>query len=418
MINKIFSLLLFFFIFLLTPTLVYAEKYELLDKVIVSVEKGVVTLKELENALKKNNIQFSTGNEYEKIKKEILKALIEKKLLIQYAEQIKLKPSPQEIDMVIDNIAQSNGISKKELESELKINNINLLEFKEDLEYQLIIKKIKEREIMPYVKISEYEIDAWIKENQENNNPEYNILHILVKNNNPDKKNIINLLTTKLNSENFADFAIKYSEGPNNDSGGSLGWLKIEEIPEIFLLALKNMNKGDVSKKIISENGIHYLKLVDIKNDGSQKISQREYKFQQILLKKNAINSDLDLEKKLNLIKNEIEAGLPFTDAVKKYSDDQFNQDENKLSWVPINNLVKEFKDKLNLFPEKKVIGPFKTDLGWHLLKIYDFREHDITMDTKRNSAKLQIAQKKTEIRYLDWLDALYKNSKITYLEY
>ena len=414
---KFFKILIFLLVFISQSN---AKDYELLDRIIVTAEKSVVTQNELSRALKKNNINKEqlTSVEFIKIKKEILKSLVEKKLIIQYAEKLKIEPSLQEIEMVFNNIALNNKISKEDLEEELFNNGINILEFKEDLKYQLTVQKIKDREIMPFVNVSEFEIEAWLKNNSKDNKLKYSLQHILIKSNNTDTEKIIEKIYSDTDKENFSELAQLYSDGPNANNGGSLGSLEIEEMPEIFVEEVKKLKIGELSKPIKSPNGIHILKLVNIEGSSNkEKLNQREYKFQQILLKKNAIKTDVDLEKRLLNIKNEIDSGLPFSAAVKKYSEEQFNNDENNLEWVALNKLIPEFGEQLIKFPEKKIIGPFKTDLGWHLLKVFELQDRDITEDTIKQTARIQIARKKTEIRYLDWLDALVKNSSVNYFE-
>ena len=139
----------------------------------------------------------------------------------------------------------------------------------------------------------------------------------------------------------------------------------------------------------------------------------RQYKFQQILLKNNAISSNEETEKKLINIKNLILDGLDFNEAVKLYSEDKFNLDPNKLQWVDHNNLLPEFTNNINNSNQKDMIGPFKTEVGWHLVKIYNQRENDITSLAIREKAKIEIARKKTELRFEDWLQALKQNSRI-----
>jgi len=413
--SKFFKIFVFILVFISQS---YAKDYELMDRIIVTAEKSVVTQNELSKALKKNNINKEqlTSAEFIKIKKEILKSLIEKKLIIQYSEKLKIEPSSQEVEMIFNNIALNNKISKEDLEKELLNNEINVQEFKEDLKYQLTVQKIKDREIMPFVNVSEFEIDAWLK--SKDNKLKYNLQHILIKSEKTNTEKILEKIYSEPEKENFSELAQLYSDGPNADKGGSLGSLEIEEMPEIFIEEVKKLKIGELSKPIKSPNGIHILKLVNIEGSSyEKKLTQREYKFQQILLKKNTIKTDLDIEKRLLNIKNQIDNGLPFSEAVKQYSEEQFNNDENNLEWVALNKLIPEFGEHLNKFPEKKIIGPFKTDLGWHLLKVFDLQDRDITKDAIKQNARIQIARKKTEIRYLDWLDALVKNSNVNYFE-
>ena len=399
-----------------------SNDYKLLDKIIVSVERDVVTQSEFDKELKKILKKIGQSNlpesEVSKIRKQLLDELIEKKLIQQYVELIGLKPKQEELDLVISNILKNNNISIDVLEQELLNDGSNIIEFKEDIAYQLSVQKIKDREIMPFVNVSDYEIDAFLKKKQIDIATEYKILHILIKKTNPDKEEKLKKVLKKIKMEDFGSVAYEFSEGPNALEKGDLGWNTLQTLPTIFTDFITKAKNGDISDVIESSNGYHLIKIESIRNSSQKEmILIRQYKFQQILLKKNAITTDEDLEKKLNNYKNLIIDGLVFSEAVKLYSDDQFILDPKNLQWINFNDLIPEFRNKLSVYPSQTLIGPFKTDLGWHLVKVYDFQEADITNDAEREKVKIELSRKKTEIRFSDWLNALLKNSKIKYFD-
>lgn len=391
--------------------------YEVLDRIIAIVEKDVVTQKELDYEINKalmfyqaNNINNLNAN---KIREETLQQLIEKKVISQYAESIGLSVSSEEIEFVLQNILKRNEITLKQFQEELKNNNNSLTKFKEELKNNLTIKKIKDKEIMPYVNISKFEIDAWLKKQQAKSDQEFKILHILIKNNNPKIKEKIDVINKKIEIENFKKVAATESEGPYAENGGDLGWSKLENLPSLFAKEVINMKIGEV-KRISSSNGEHFIKLENIRNEyNHNKIFISEYKFQQILLKKNAINTNDDLKRKMENIKNLITDGLNFNDAVKQYSEDTLQPNPDELTWVNIENFLPLFKKQFEKYPKETLLGPFQTEIGWHLIKIYNHRENDISNESNKEIAKIEIAKAKTELRFKDWLNALIENSKI-----
>lgn len=397
------------------------DDYKILDKIVATAEKDVITESEIRNEIL-NNLEIKDlskipTSDLKKIRTDVLKKLIEKKVILQYAESINLLPSQQEIEMVVSNIASNNNITIEELEKEITNDGLSFQEFKNDLRYKLTIQKIKDREIMPYINISEYEIDGWIKNKQINSENEFKIFHILLKQDNPNKDKAIKEIKSIKNNIDFSEIATKYSDGPNALNGGELGWKKIQDLPEIFADFILQAKPGEISGFIESPNGSHVLLVEDIKTSQQEKILVRQYKFQQILLKNSSIVDNIELENKLKNINNLVSDGLEFSEAVKRYSDDQFNIDPKKLEWINYNNLLPEFRLNLSEYPKKDIIGPFKTEMGWHLVKIYDFREQDFTNEAEKQTAKIEIARNKTEIRFKDWIDALIKNSKIKYFE-
>ena len=393
-----------------------AKDYELKDKMIAIAEKEAITISEIHKEIEKKYPEINShnlpDNQFQEIWDGALQSLITKKLITQYAENIKINVSKEEVDFAISGIIKSNNISLEILEKDLINQNSSINEFRDEIQYQLLIRKIKDREIMPYVNISEYEIDALLKKEEYDGDTEYKLSHILIKNENPKKDAIQNML--RENNLSFKAIAKDYSDGPNAEAYGDLGWNKLNEIPNIFINFVKTAKVEEISGPIESSNGIHFLKLEEVRNSKKiELIKMRQYKFQQILLKNNAISSNEETEKKLINIKNLILDGLDFNEAVKLYSEDKFNLDPNKLQWVDHNNLLPEFTNNINNSNQKDMIGPFKTEVGWHLVKIYNQRENDITSLAIREKAKIEIARKKTELRFEDWLQALKQNSRI-----
>ncbi len=399
----------------------FTDNYKILDKIVATAEKDVVTESEITDEILNNleikDISKIPNSDLKKIRADVLKKLIEKKIILQYAESINLLPSEQEIEMVMNNIASNNNLTIEELRKQIINDGVSLQNFKNDMRYRLTIQKIKDREIMPYINISEYEILGWLKNKQQNSNVEFKVFHILLRHDNPNRDMALKEIRNIKNINNFSEIASKFSDGPNALNGGELGWKKIQDLPEIFTDFILQAKPGDISNTIESPNGSHFLLVEDIKKSQQEKVLVRQYKFQQILLKNNAIVDSNELENKLINIKSLIGDGLDFSKAVKQYSDEQFNFDSDKLEWINYNNLLPEFRLNLNEYPKKNIIGPFKTEIGWHLVKIYDFREQDFSNEVEKQTAKIEIARNKTEIRFKDWIDALIKNSKIKYYE-
>jgi len=419
--NSLIKFFIVIFIILYFPSITLSNDYKLLDRIAIIVEKGVITEREIQDSLliniDKTKISSLPKSELENMRKEVIKALIEKKLITQYAIKINLTPTEQEIDKIIENILKNNQISEEELKNQLENDGGNINLFRDDIKFNLTVQKIKDREIMPFVNVSEYEIDTWLKKNKNNSETEYKISHILIKKNNPHKEQVLSKIKDIKNPSDFLKIAQEFSDGPNAENFGDMGWKKIEDLPEIFTDFVKKSKKGEISEAIESSNGIHFLQVESIRNEMiTSSIIVKQYKFQQILIKHNSISNNEDQLKKMNNFRNLILDGLNFSEAVKLYSEDQFNIDPNKLEWITFNGLLPEFKENLSKYPSEELLGPFKTDLGWHLVKVYDFREQDLTNDAEKQKVKIQIAQNKTEIRFKDWINALVKNSEIKYL--
>ena len=80
-----------------------------------------------------------------------------------------------------------------------------------------------------------------------------------------------------------------------------------------------------------------------------------------ILVKDEAIAADL---------KKKIEGGEKFADLAKKHSSCPSGQQGGDLGWFTRGQMVKPFEDACFSNPENKVVGPVKTQFGYHLIMV------------------------------------------------
>ena len=92
------------------------------------------------------------------MEKKVLDELIEQKIIEGYANDWNIKASQEDIDILIQNILSANQITLDELKSNLKKQSSSYDKLVKGLKYEIILKKVKNREISSKLNISDYEI--------------------------------------------------------------------------------------------------------------------------------------------------------------------------------------------------------------------------------------------------------------------
>lgn len=417
---KKYKYLLFIAINFFTISSSIAQKdYEELDSIIAIVENDVITKKEFDTSLYEALKKTGKVNLKDKeLSKKTLDVLIEKKIINQYAEANGINIDSSLIENAIKNIALNNNISTKELKKSAAAEGA-LDGLYDEIRFQLILRSIKERAIFSQINISEYEINKFLEKEAVANPDQYNIFHILIKHKDSNKKNTEKIaeIQSLLKTQPFAQIAKKYSDGPFSENGGDMGWAGLNNFPDLFVDKVKNLSINEISAPFESENGVHIILLEGIKASGQEKVYSSQYNINQILLKNSQIISEDDVIKKINNIKNQIKDGLSFGDAASQYSEDATSSLNNgALGWVDRNNLLPEFQIELDKGKPNTIIGPFKTSAGWHLIELIEKREKDITNESKKLAARMQILNYKAAIRYKDWFETLKQESNIEIL--
>ena len=424
----IFSLITLLNIFLINS--VYAaQEYIEVDKIIAIVETQTITNSELNK--KKEGISKELSQQGDAIPsdKEITKLSIEQliteKLVSEYSLMQGININEERLNNVINNIATSNNISSEELIKEIERDGSSFSEFRENIRLQLIFEQVKKRIIGANLKISDFEIDNFIELQKERAPTKYNYSHIFIENIRDDADNVdvdvdveatknkLNKVINQLKEKNFEEVAIDFSDGPMAAKGGLIGSKIIDEIPDIFVENIKSMNIGETSQPIKSSGGYHFIKLNKIEEFEMETIIVSQTKAKQILLKKNQIISENEIEKKLANIRNLIIEGISFSEAAEKYSEDGSAANQGDLGWLNPGDTILEFEKEMDNLKIDEISQPVKTALGWHLIQVNERREKDLSSESLRQRVKDILLKQKTEIRFKDWVKTLREGAHV-----
>ena len=163
------------------------------------------------------------------------------------------------------------------------------------------------------------------------------------------------------------------------------------------------MQIGDVAEPIRSGSGFHLVKLVDAKRP--ERVMATETHARHILLTPSAILSKEEAIKKLNELKQRIEAGEDFAKLASEFSEDPGSAVQGgDLGWQPPGTFDPAFQEVLDGLEPGEISDPFETQFGIHLAQLIDRRETDFTDRVKKNRAYQAIQRRKAEEQFPIWL--------------
>ena len=424
MINYLVRML--FFLYLL-GNFSFVSSYQELDRIIAIVNKEIITNNDLAEGVDKALLFFKDNSieppERDTIEKKVLDELIEQKIIEGYAEDWNIKASQEDVDTLIQNILSANQISLDQLKANLTQQASSYEKLVKSLRYEIILKKVKNREISSKLNISDYEIKKH-KEKMAKIRPDiFDLSHILIKfSSDPtaeekkEKRKLGEEIFNKLRTEDFGKVAYEFSDSPDANEGGALGKLTQSELPEIFIDKLNSLNAGEYSNPFESSNGIHIIKINQVESynetkNSTQKI--KKYFIKQIVLKTSEVTSEDDVIKKLNRFKNEIDSGADFSVIAKKYSEDYSATNGGEIGWINEGSVDEKFDEQLSIIDQNEVSQPFRTDYGWHIIQYTDFKFDDLASENIDNKIKFELINERTELLYQDWFSSLKAESFI-----
>ena len=425
--NKNICLALFYFItiFQVSQNLLSNEQYRELDRVVAIVEKEVITEVELQESIK-SALAFSkkeniSGDQYKDlVRADVLDKLIHKSLIEQYGAQAGYSVDQKKIDAFLKNISKKNNTTVEGLQKIIEKDGLKFGRFIDNIRYELLLKEIKSKEISSQINISAFEVDSQLRKNSVLNPDIFNLSHILIQNSNnasvseleANYEKSMEVYKILLSNKNFEDVAKKYSNDSTAKSGGNIGWKKEQDLPGLFNAQIAKIDVGEITKPFKSPNGFHILKINEKKGIKKKKVLIKQTKLRHIIIKQNEITPEEEILKRLNRFRSLIIDGSEsFENIAKKYSEDGSSADGGDLGWVSPGTTLPIFESTYDALNIDEISKPINTPLGWHLIQVTDRRENDLTDESFKYSAKMQLINQKTELIFKDWIKQLRDQS-------
>ena len=374
--NKIFVTF-----FLITSTFLNA-KFELLDRIAIIVDDGVVMESQIQDAMKTLEQRFIDQNlqmpPKETLFEQVKEQLIIEELQLQLADRAGVKISDAELNSTISRLASNNQMTLEEFISFIENSGDSYEKVRESMRKEMKIQRIQRGRVNSSIEITENEFASFMAtdETLEMLEAELQVRQILVKDLNTAEK-VLNLLK---NNSDFSELAKDYSISANSSNGGLLDWRKPSEMPELFANALKNKPIGFVSDSLESGAGFHILKLEDKRGEFVQ--FEEQWLVRHILLSSSAIRNTVDTQKQLNNIRKRIVDGEDFSLLAEEFSEDPGSAKKGgDLGWTGLGVFTPVFEEMMLSSKIGKVSEVFESEFGFHFLEVIDKRNYELTND-------------------------------------
>ncbi len=388
-----------------------------MDRIIAVVDQNVITEQELADRIKTVSAQLEkNGTELPPqniLAKQILERLIVDSLQLQMAAQTGLKVDDTQLDKTIERIAAQNKLSVEEFKIVLDKDGISMRKFREDIRNEITIARLREREVDNRLTISEGEVDNYLTTQAASGGgqDEYDVSHIMIRT--PEDASPEDLQKAKTKTQAalkqladgaaFSKVSAAFSDAPNALEGGAMGWRKGDQMPSLFLEAVKTLQVGEVAKPVRSPNGFHILKLIN-KRGGSSTLVVGQTHARHILIKTSEVMSDKEAKRKMDGIKERLDNGGKFEALAKQFSEDGSANSGGDLGWINPGDTVPQFEKAMNELKINEISAPVQSPFGWHVIQVLERRQQDMSKEAARLKARQEIRVRKSEEAYQDWI--------------
>ncbi len=222
---------------------------------LLEVGQRQVTLQQFNRELKDAypDISVLTDQEQLQLKKQFLKQLIDQELILGEASRLNIQITPDELDAAIAEVR--GNYSEEEFNKVLEKTGKTLESWVAALRLRLLTTKVAQVAQTLQVQVSDGECEKYYKDHLEDfKRPvEISARQMLFKTRDEANK-VLKLLKE---GGDFATLAHKYSQSPDRENGGALGYFSAGQLPAEFDQVLFKLPVKQFSNPVESPYGFH-----------------------------------------------------------------------------------------------------------------------------------------------------------------
>ncbi len=359
---------------------------------------------------------------------EAMETLIDEAAQMGVAKQFGMQISSDELALAIEKTAQRNQLNIEQLQQRLQEQGLSWEQYRTQVRRQMLLQRVREREVNARIKIQDYEIDAFLQErnNAANPNADINIAHILFElPENASADQVAQQLTKadevmrRLKAgEDFARLAVQFSKAADRSNGGVLGMRPPSRYPSLFVEAVKDAAVGQLLGPVRSAAGLHLLKLLDRRSSNALPTTVTQTHARHILLRPGGKLSQDAARAQLATFKRQIELGLAEFEALaKEHSQDGSANQGGDLGWANPGMMVPEFEEAMGKLAPGQVGDPLVSRFGVHLIQVLERREAPLSLREQQDMARNILRDKKFEEAYKNWEREVRGRAYVEYRE-
>ena len=253
---------------------------EVVDSCAAVVNQDVITVSEVEEMLRpvleriKAEVPFSQRDEaMRQARRSAIDKLIEKHLILQQAEQMKISISNAEVEAARKDILERSGAGEEEFKAELSKMGLTEQQYRENLKEQILSSKLIGYAVRSKVVVPEEKIREYYEKKYTAKASGYHLLQIgfaFGSSKQAAKQKADEARRLALSGQDFQALAKQRSELPSAADGGDIGVFKAEEMASYMREAVLPLQPGGISPVVETQDSFMLFKLLSSGQDAAK----------------------------------------------------------------------------------------------------------------------------------------------------
>ena len=410
------------------PVVTSSSQNQLIDGVIAIVNDTPILRSQLDRAVAQASAQLQAQNKpvppAQQLYPQVLDQLITKQIQLDLIKRQGLQAEENAVNAALTNLAQQNGVaSLAEFQQKLDAQRAGSYQaLRQKVSEDLAIQTLQQQQLASRIKISDQDVDNFLKSPESNalEKSQYRTLHIRVpfvadaagKTSDKQKKQALTVATQiakNLQAENANIEQIMTDAQANYNAqiqGGDMGYHVAAELPTELSKNITALEVGQVTNPIATAEGYNVIKLVD-KRGGQQKIIDQWHTRHILISPSTALPADM-AKQQIDTIYEKLRQGEDFATLANTYSKDPGSASNGgDLGWVSEGDMVPSFEAMMKKTSVNDYSVPFQSQFGWHILKVDEKRQKDVSDVYRKNMAREILYQRMAPQALDDWMQDL-----------
>ena len=322
------------------------------------------------------------------------------------AERVGLRIDDEQLNQAVTRVASRNNLTLPQFRQALLDSGASYREFREQIRREMLLQRVQAGNVNQRIQISDQEVENYLESEQgrQQTSPEYHLAHVLIAV--PSDASDSQWQQAEQRAKALAGRLRGGSKPEALESDGvrvsDLGWRKGTDLPSLFADVAPNMQDGEVSQPLRSASGYHVIQLVESR--GLREVVAQT-RARHILLKPSAIRSEQQTLELAKTLRQRVLNGESFHELAKEFSEDIGSaQEGGDLGWTSPGQMVPAFEQAMQNTDVGEISPPVKSQYGWHIIKVEDRRQQDVTDQLRERIARNAIHERKFQDELDIWL--------------
>ncbi|MEN9901732.1 MAG: chaperone SurA [Pseudomonadota bacterium] len=387
-----------------------------LDRIVAVVNDGVITQNQLNSRVRSATMQLHRQKVQlpppEILRQQVLDQMITERAQVQTAKEAGVQVDDSDLEQALVRVAANQKMTPQQMRQTVEKDGIAWPDFREEIRSQMMIARVREREVDARVNVSPGEVDNFLaNQSATGGSEEVHLAHIVIRipeGASPETLNKLRLKAVSIDEQakagkDFGQLAATYSESNDAMQGGDLGFRPLDSLPQVMSSAIANLKPGQVSDVVRSPSGFHIVKLLGRKG-GSALPQIQQTHARHILIKVTEVTSEPEARQKINQVHSRLKNGEDFAALAKLYSQDGSAQKGGDLGWLYPGDTVPAFDQAMNALKIGEISNPVQSQFGFHIIQVLERRTTDVSQERQRQRATMALRQRKLEEANQEWI--------------